>query len=327
MNAAENSRIGELDALRGLAALLIVISHICLGRYDNAFIDVAPSALYLFFMISGVVITQSMEQSQSRMEFLRRRFRRIMPTYVLAVLFTAALLVAHHLIVGWETTDVVWRALGNLTLFEHYFRIRYMDGTYWTLTVEVVFYLYIAFCWRKAWTTGAVVMACLGLLLVCFPNSYVHFLISFYLPVVAYFPLFFAGYLFRKIYRGERSIAIHLWLLASLAWQCVLLPQSSLHKFMSLPRHMAMLGICYALFYLIATKKLAKLSNGVSRYLGELSYPIYLIHHFVVFFICMPLFQDKLKWSFGAAAATSMAVTVLLAMGLRKLAANWQHRF
>jgi peptidoglycan/LPS O-acetylase OafA/YrhL len=324
---AQNSRIGELDAIRGFAALVIVVCHICLSRWSNFLLDLAPAVLYLFFLISGVVIAQSMEQSSGRGHFLRKRFKRIMPTYVPAVLFTSALLVVHHLIWNWPITDITWRALSNLTLFEHFFGVRYIDGSYWTLTVEVAFYLFVALLWKRVWTLGVFVMAALGVVLVCFPQSYIHHVIGFYLPQVVFFPLFTAGYLFRKIYLGERSFTVHVAILLTCLWQLLLLPESPLHKFIALEHHAAVVLLGFVLFYAVCLGHMRFLSNRITRYLGELSYPLYLIHHFVVFFVLMPVLQDKWKLPFFLAAVLCLAVVVLLAEALRRVAHFWQHKF
>jgi len=41
----------------------------------------------------------------------------------------------------------------------------------------------------------------------------------------------------------------------------------------------------------------------------------------------MPWLQDELQWSFSSAALVSLAVALLLAEGLRRLALRWQHLF
>lgn len=319
--------MGELDAIRGIAALVIVVAHISLSRWSNFWLEIAPAVLYFFFLISGVVIAQSMEQSTGRIHFLRKRFKRIMPTYVPAVLFTSVLLVVHHVIWNWELTDIVWRALSNLTLFEHFFGVRYIDGSYWTLTVEVAFYLFVAALWSRVWSLGVIVMAVLSAILVCFPTSYIHHIIAYYLPHVVFFPLFTAGYLFRKVYLGERSFVVHLGLILACFWQLILLSESPLHKFILWEYHAGAVIAGFVLFYVICLGKMRFLSNRFTRYLGELSYPIYLIHHFLVYFFLMPVLHDNCGLPFWLSGTICMIVVLLLAEALRRVALLWQHRF
>src|ERR1700733_9150168 len=84
-------RIPELDALRGVAALVIVVFHM-------RFVDSAPAlgtAVDLFFVLSGYLITTILlEQGRSPGffgAFYARRALRIWPIYYLALVACVAL--------------------------------------------------------------------------------------------------------------------------------------------------------------------------------------------------------------------------------------------
>ncbi len=78
-------RIPEFDALRGLAAVTIVIHHLCFPSFTPM-----ATAVNLFFVISGFLITGIVLRNRKEKQFLRtfyiRRSLRIWPIYYLALL-------------------------------------------------------------------------------------------------------------------------------------------------------------------------------------------------------------------------------------------------
>src|SRR3954454_2537178 len=92
----KEGRFQELDVLRGLAALAVVLFHY-LTRYDQIYTprgDVpfgfpfGTSGVELFFVISGFVIFMTLARCASASDFLISRFSRLYPTYWAAVLLT-----------------------------------------------------------------------------------------------------------------------------------------------------------------------------------------------------------------------------------------------
>src|SRR3546814_16656904 len=90
------ARLQELDALRGLGALAVVIFH-----YSARFHDVFPKAqhvpfsfpggnyrVYLFFAISGFAIFFTLDKVNPAADFAIARIARLYPTYWTAILLT-----------------------------------------------------------------------------------------------------------------------------------------------------------------------------------------------------------------------------------------------
>lgn len=141
-------RIEELDGLRGIAALLVVFFHYFL-RYDNLY---EHKGLYtywsifgklgieLFFMISGFVIFWSTNNLKSSRDFLISRFARLYPAYWTAIIITFLIVT----LLGLPGREVsIGKFLGNFLMFHGYFNIPDVDGVYWTLKIELTFYLWI----------------------------------------------------------------------------------------------------------------------------------------------------------------------------------------
>ncbi|MEU2347424.1 acyltransferase [Modestobacter sp. NPDC049651] len=145
-------RMRALDALRFVAALAVVAFHYT-GRDSGAWGDsvrtVFPSLSrftvyggfgpYLFFIISGFVVLMS-AQGRSAAQFIASRVGRLYPAYWVGVLLTGAVVQLWPIVPAWRDltgTDVAV----NLSMFQSAFGVRDVDGVYWTLWVELKFYL------------------------------------------------------------------------------------------------------------------------------------------------------------------------------------------
>src|SRR5438105_3648135 len=94
----EERRFQELDGLRGLAALSIVLFHY-LSRYDQIYtprgdvpfgFSYGANGVALFFVISGFVIFMTLKRCKTALDFLVSRFSRLFPAYWAAALLTYA---------------------------------------------------------------------------------------------------------------------------------------------------------------------------------------------------------------------------------------------
>ena len=155
-----------LDGLRGIAILMVVWWHLWLfswlspyfvlfGHQLNAIVLPATGLMgvELFFFISGFVLFYPYARHlfedaplQTVKEFAYRRFIKIVPSYVIAVLFALPLVWADFS----SVRDAVWQVVSHL-LFIHIF---WMDtwvginGVLWSLGVEVQFYvIFPLLCW------------------------------------------------------------------------------------------------------------------------------------------------------------------------------------
>jgi peptidoglycan/LPS O-acetylase OafA/YrhL len=132
-------RLRELDALRGFAAIAVVLFHLSY-LHDKA--GLAPFHLSgghygveLFFMISGFVIFMSLAGARSLGGFLVSRIARLYPAYWCAALATAAVAYATS-----SHPPSPAAIIANLTMLQSFVGIPSVDPSYWTLAVEIEFY-------------------------------------------------------------------------------------------------------------------------------------------------------------------------------------------
>lgn len=146
IGAGPRRRLLELDSLRGLAALGVVLYHYTFmyqklfGHRDAPLLTFSKGYLgvELFFIISGFVILMTISRTATIMDFIVSRCSRIYPAYWAAVIFTFCVVSASGLWVNGPVGGVA--ALVNLTMLQGFAHIQNVDGVYWTLQYELVFY-------------------------------------------------------------------------------------------------------------------------------------------------------------------------------------------
>ncbi|MEV0392709.1 acyltransferase family protein [Polymorphospora rubra] len=169
-NDGQKGRLASLDGLRFVAALMVVLFHfVATGR--DAWGE-APDALFpvlhliasygwlgveLFFVISGFVICMS-AWGRSLGDFFVSRVSRLYPAYWLAVIVTT---VALRLFESPEPVPTIRAALLNLTMLQDAVRAPRVDSVYWTLWIELCFYLLFALVVWRGVTYRRVVTFCL----------------------------------------------------------------------------------------------------------------------------------------------------------------------
>lgn len=146
-----HNRLAHLDGLRGLAALLVLYQHLVeylvkpaaawpLLRDHLAFlhgvIDLGKVGVVAFFLISGFIVPYSYRGPGAVGRFATSRFFRLYPAYWLSLLL--AVLCLPHLK---DVTFTATQLLANLTMLPKVLGHKEVLGVYWTLFVEVVFYV------------------------------------------------------------------------------------------------------------------------------------------------------------------------------------------
>lgn len=157
-------RFRELDGLRGIAALGVVLHHFA-GGYQSRYPDAPPPVIeaawgaygvQLFFFISGFVILMSAGRARRPGDFAISRFSRLYPVYWIAVTLTIALTILFR--VPHAPQSLRDRVL-NYTMIQRWLQIPNVDDVYWTLAIEMQFYVmvFILLWWTRCRLTGRVV--------------------------------------------------------------------------------------------------------------------------------------------------------------------------
>ncbi|AXE19268.1 hypothetical protein DR864_16680 [Runella rosea] len=318
----KKQRLATLDTFRGIAALAVVLFHLTLHQAEApVHFSWGVTGVDLFFIISGFVIYMTLNKTTRAVDFVFARFSRLYPVYWVAVTLTASwMLIGKY----WGYSDISWGDyLANMTMFQHYFGVRDLDESYWTLIVEMLFYglMLLAFLFNKVknleWygLVLVVIQAIVhGWVSVSYPYLYTSIREGF--PLINHFQLFWAGILYYKIYtEGYRLQRVAGIVLAYILTLFLFEKTGRSNLFLSWPEYIAVSTLYFGSFFLFVSQRLEWINNRITRFLGTISYSLYVIHHYFMNGV-VTLLRDKLGWQFVPAAFVALMGALVLAVGI-----------
>lgn len=293
---------------------------VLLYHYTTRFSELFPHALIpfsfpagefgveLFFVISGFVITMTLDRSKTAADFLVARFSRLYPAYWTGVLLTSAVLA---LAAGPFDAPSAHQVGFNLTMLQEFFHVPSVDGVYWTLEVELLFYALAL----AVFTTGFMrrlekpLLAWL-LLAAVFASPLWHTHVE-HLPfagalarllILQFAPFFALGILFHRIHRKEGTPA----------WNYGLIAFALAIVVLTAPLAMALVTLAGCLVF----SKLARGDAiGILRatplvFLGTISYSLYLVHQKIGQTVMEKMVDDGMTPLAGMIAATALSLAL-----------------
>ena len=318
----EKSRLHELDALRFVAALSVVVYHM---TYSNGatqrFPEVAAVTRFgyigvnLFFIISGFVILWS-AQGRSPVAFAISRFSRLYPIFWVAIAATSAVLWHHG-------TITVRQMLLNSTMVSGYLGVDYIDGVYWTLQVELKFYVVIFLLLivgqinnAEKWAYGWIALTAIASVSHVVPGS----------PILYPFGSYFAaGMILFQIWTNGltpvRGFALAASLVLSMNHATAQVDGFVYQLTGARWIPAAIIACAYFVLLGIATRRIKVGSPKLCTVLGASTYPLYLLHNRIGKEVFGALTFDR--WVSLAVTLLAIAAITAVATGVdRKL-----HRF
>jgi exopolysaccharide production protein ExoZ len=279
--------IEPIQYLRGFAAVSVLLHHVAfkLSRYESSplgWLHCADAGVDVFFVISGFVMTHSVRDKHGAVasvgEFLRGRVARIIPLY------WALTLVAN--LVFFLAPGLVNSSGGKTGVLASYFLLptgeKYLIQNGWTLAYEFYFYALFAVGLLLPRTAGRAVVIAMLCLLGC---SSIVLMQRGPVQEFLFDPLlleFAGGMLLYLMYEralglpglarvAVAAVAVSLWLLVN-------------------ARHSTGIrvldyGVPAWLICLAAVsrqRELPPLRSSLLRWLGDISYSLYLVHPFVI---------------------------------------------
>ena len=297
--AARAGRLRALDGVRFLAAMAVVAFHFTArdhSRWGELPGDVFPvlatvtrygyAGVHLFFVVSGFVILMSV-WGRSPAQFVASRVSRLYPAYWTGVILTGTLRWL------WPTfgTLTLGQVLVNLTMFHEPLGVPSVDGVYWTLWVEMQFYLLmlaftaIGVTVRRVLVVAAVVPAVMTTIALVWPEA------GTSVTFLSWANLFGAGMVLYVIHRAGHTAVRWLLVAFNTAQAAVLAGVQKIGVIDALvttvgPASGAVLaGIAIACVGTVALVTLVPAVRDVPwawlTAAGALTYPLYLVHEYV----------------------------------------------
>lgn len=335
------NRLDYVDALRGIAVMLVVLVHAGADSISPLFTPITylgQFGVQLFFLMSAFTLCVTNERSplnrRTYGSFLVRRFFRIAPMYYLALAsyFVLSLLAEHsggHVPFTSTYEYTVAKVVANLT-FLHGF---YPDANNsmvpggWSIGCEFAFYalfpfiFYISRKWQRAFLLIGVLSA-LGLVSMSIAarmtghsgeggnNSFLFYGLANQMPV------FLLGILFYHFQASPRLARTSQWLMIP---ACILLIVSFNWRWgwvvTPLLSGIAFMGLAFWVRVRAPHRWLCRV--------GELSYSIYLVHFAVAWFLVPSIQQFVNPISPDLAVPLSFIVVLIVSMAI----AGLTHRY
>jgi peptidoglycan/LPS O-acetylase OafA/YrhL len=332
-----------LDVLRGVAALLVVMQHSVEAaspgfvRWTNKYVNFGEVGVVVFFIVSGFIIPVSLEKYNSLSRFWLGRVLRLWPAYIASLVGAIAIHPFAHELPRYYRANPALFILGNLTMFEEYLRIPLAIGAYWTLSLELIFYLLCSMLFllgslgkTKLWlalSALSLLLAQSGLALAfhrSLPAGRVGLLVT----------ALFGTLLFRELRQGPSRktigvamagvflcFAVCFWIRFNLYPPIVANPSPTVP-----PIHatgaIASWMFAYVLFITILTCR-ERAFPRVLIWVGQISYPLYLFHGLILALI--PKYWSPIVL-LTAVLTASLPVAYIVHVLIEKPVGRFQHK-
>ncbi|CAL9419578.1 hypothetical protein SUDANB121_01842 [Nocardiopsis dassonvillei] len=321
----------EVQGLRAVAVLLVLVYHLDPSLLPGGYVGVD-----VFFVISGFLITSLLYREASGQgrvsvaRFYARRVRRLLPAATAVLLVTG--IASYFLLPVTRLTDTMWQLVASAAYVENLYLARqsvdYLAAEvapspvqhFWSLSVEEQFYLVwplLFIVWaalrRRGAGTGTLV-ALLGSLLAASllwsvfttagePSAY-------FMPTTRAWELAVGGLLAVGLARGRLPESVRLPLgwagLAAIVASAVLYDEAT-----PFPGWAALLPVLGSAAVIAAEhvpgplSASAPLSTAPARWVGDLSYSLYLWHWPLIVLVLAVTGREELGWGLAAAVAVA----------------------
>jgi peptidoglycan/LPS O-acetylase OafA/YrhL len=328
--APPDSRLRVLDALRLVAALAVVTFHFTARDQrgwgappHEVFPELGHATWYgyvgvhLFFVISGFVILMSV-WGRGAAQFVASRISRLYPAFWVAVLLTATLRWL------WPRFDArtPGEVLANLTMFHEPFGVPHVDGVYWTLWVEMQFYLLMlvlvrfGITVRRALAAATVVPLVGTTVALTWPGA------GSPLTFLSWASMFGAGMVLHVIYRDGPTVRRWLLVVLNVGQGAVLAAVQKVEAIEAIATGGTVSPVVLATLVVLVVGVVALVTLvpavrdvdwPVLTTLGALTYPLYLVHEYYGWALIQALHPVLGRWptlvvAVGACCALAWAI-------------------
>lgn len=297
-----NKRIEIIDGFRALAILSVLFYHF-FSRWDDKNYSYLPLDVFhygfkgvsFFFIISGFVISYTLENTQYFIEFWKKRFIRLFPSMLVASTVTYLFIIIFDSSNLFLNSHYFRNYLISLTfllpnIFDFFFskkiHFSYLNYSYWSLWPEIQFYLLASvlyFTNKKYFLFNFLIVSIIIIIgndLFSFyhlnKNKIIEKIINLF-NLISYLKYFIAGVLFYEIYKKSKitlkkttSIITLIFIYLSLIFPF------KLENFIS-----TTLMFLLFLIFILRPESFNFLKRSFFVNLGISSYFLYLIHEYI----------------------------------------------
>jgi peptidoglycan/LPS O-acetylase OafA/YrhL len=283
LNSHVPSRIAGIDLLRTISVFVVILSHYGVWRFELS----GTHGVVIFFMVSGYCMAYS-TSGRTGKQFLLARFWRLTPAIFVCATITEVVELTLYGINPERSqsfrdylSNLLCLPNGNLLCDLPFLIIRgtpysysWVDGAYWSLLVEIRFYILL---WGLHYLLkikrSTVLIASLGLLATT--DLQLPFL-SKSTDFFLYLPFFAFGMAYREYAHHKKEAAALMMYSFAIFCFCSYSNSSAISMGLS-NENFHTYGACFVFFILTMTVCGNRKSRLLSS-LGIISYPLYLLH-------------------------------------------------
>lgn len=337
--------LSGLHGIRAIAAVGVMVSHIITSLHlfglDNTIAGVdlegnalglllAPYGVTMFFTLSGFLITYLLLREKQQHGFIKvryfyiRRILRIWPLYFLYLMVALCVALTFHQYIAWHSLPYYLFLLANIPMILH----QYLPflGHYWSLGIEEQFYLLfplIQFIEVKKWNRVFILLIFVFLIL----KGIAWYLFKFeqidiYYRIITVYRMhtLLIGALGAYWYFNKNKIFLAFTthrLTQILCWVifiAMIMNQFNLASVID-GDLIAIATVCIIIAQIERKNYLISLENKVLRFLGEISYGIYIIHPLIIFLMAKTwgMFSQATFINYFAVFSSVIGLTILFA--------------
>ncbi len=307
------ARLNYINASRGLAILMVIMLHVSYSvkGLSEPFMYMCQKGAFgvqLFFVVSAFTLYRSyafryhLEGNTREYNFFIRRIFRIVPLYYLAIVFYA---VIFYYIPSYNDGKplVAWKVVMNVLFVNGFIpgSINYLPPGGWSVAIEMIFYCCMPFLFARIrnlrtalmlfiiLTVGAVILKlAIRYILIRLSISYQGpenwFLYYWFPNQAAVFILgvilFFALQKYRLRKAGLVKLAIASTSIALILFVYI---KRKIDPYNIIPEHIISAAFLTVIVFLLAQKPARLYDNKLTRFLGKISFSLYLIHFIVIY--------------------------------------------
>jgi peptidoglycan/LPS O-acetylase OafA/YrhL len=291
-------RLKELDLLRFLAAIAVVFFHYAFRGYARGDMSAMPYPLLaepakygylgveLFFMISGFVILMTASSNNLKVFFISRAVR-LYPAFWVCCTITFIITLA----IGQPRfTADFYQYIINMTMLSEFVGVPSIDGVYWSLFVEIKYYLMVSillgFKKIEKIETYLVLWLLISVIAEAFTLEKVRSILitdysAYFIAGATFYIIWTKGFTKTRVVLLVGALALANY--TAIVW-AELLETKYAAEFSSLVV-CSVIMIFFMIFILIATNKTSTIGALNWTALGALTYPLYLLHQMIGFMI------------------------------------------
>ena len=312
--------IRKLNTLRGLAALIVFVTHFSdITNWLDGVLGGGAGAygVMLFFLLSGFLMAylylDKGFDSANIIRYFLARAGRVLPLFMVIVVSSYFLS---------QTDNNFLYNIPDLNhLFGHLLLV-YGDSVLWSIPPEIQFYFIFVLFWafaknRTGYIYIAIVAVMISLFFTNFPRIYgdINGIPYNFFNVLRSLPLFFVGVLFGMHYRSLKipSYLRKHWFILALCLIPLMYPEltpitsdASRKMWLSYEILLVMSAVFFCVVFLVPDNNIL-LANRLGDFIGKISYSLYLLH--------MPVIAqvNKLALSIELKLILSLSLSVFLA--------------